>query len=223
MFQHMSRSRAIAGGPGENESLSAWRTRLQKELESERQRRHQQQQQEIEAEAEKKRRAEAEEAERAEQERAEASRQEVVWQAGDIGVWLRQDLGFDYEKSVVFGTSLRARNLHNAKAVYSMDEHTLESVLGEVEMPNLLSCLVMEAWRRRRKVCSTYTCAPLYIGGRICSMFCVERRVLLTQLRGGQRACVHQLFSAVVAFTPKFITYTLFCGLSFVQHIPHFA
>ncbi|CAM9796640.1 unnamed protein product [Laminaria digitata] len=118
-----------------------------------------------EKEITKKKRAEQERAEqeRAEQERAEEharlerqrvkelERQEMVRKAGDVGRWLHQDLGFDDDNSAVFGASLRTRHLHNPKAIFAVDQRTLEAVLRDVEMPELLASLVMEAWQRRRK------------------------------------------------------------------------
>ncbi|CAN0059348.1 unnamed protein product [Ectocarpus fasciculatus] len=75
----------------------------------------------------------------------------MVRKAGDVGRWLHQDLGFDDSSSAVFGASLRACRLDTPRAIFAMDKDTLEGVLGKVEMPSLLSSLVMEAWRRRRK------------------------------------------------------------------------
>ena len=146
---------AIAGGPGANESLEAWTTRLQSELAHQKRER-----------AEQRR---AEEHAQLERQRVEGlERQEMVRKAGDVGRWLHQDLGFDGNNSAVFGASLRACDLDNPKAIFAMDKQTLEGVLGKVEMPDLLTSLVMEAWRRRRKV---YLCTKLCTCRMLCLFF----------------------------------------------------
>lgn len=149
---------AIAGGPGANESLEEWKTRLQSELAHQKQAEQERAEQER-AEKERAKQRRAEKNARLERQRVEEiERQEMVRKAGDVGRWLHQDLGFDGSNSAIFGASLRACGLDNPKAIFATDKQTLEGVLGQVEMPDLLTSLVMEAWRRRRKVCSVQLC-----------------------------------------------------------------
>lgn len=106
------------------------------------------------AEQERAEQSRAEEHARLERQRSkDLEKQELVRKGGDVGCWLHQGLGFDDNNSAVFGATLGARHLHNPKAIFAMDQQTLEAVLRDVEMPELLVSLVMEAWRRKRKVC----------------------------------------------------------------------
>ena len=158
---------ALAGGPGQNESLTAWRARLQAELAE--QKRAEQERTKQKRGEERVEQCQAEEHARLERQRVEElERQEMVRKAGDVGRWLHQDLGFDGNNSAVFGASLRACDLDNPKAIFAMDKQTLEGVLGKVEMPDLLTSLVMEAWRRRRKV---YLCTKLCTCRMLCLFF----------------------------------------------------
>lgn len=147
--------RHCAGVPRAKEPLAEWKTRLRSELA------HQKRAEQERAEQERTEQRRAEEHTRLERQRVEElERQEMVRKAGDIGRWLHQDLGFDGNTSATFGVSLRACDVDNPKSIFAMDKQTLEGVLGKVEMPELLTSLVMEAWRRKRKVCSAHCGLP---------------------------------------------------------------